>query len=133
MTTQLELRLSDANGSTEELEIAAIAIREDLLCLDSVVSASRLGGQPAPPGTRSASIEELGAILVVAKSAADLAGPVLSMVRKWAKQPGKQTEARTATMTIDGNTLSITGGSAENEDKLVDAWLQRIAQSEVPN
>jgi hypothetical protein len=99
-------------GRTDEL---TAALRRELLELDvaRVDREERLG----PKGSKGL---ELGALVVVlAKTAPALAG-VVRTLQAWRSRGN-----RSVKLSIDGDTIELSGASSEQQDRLITAWIQR--------
>ena len=51
-------------------------------------------------------------------------GSVVAVVRDWLRRSGS---GRTVKITIDGDTIELTGASDEVQQQLVDAWVRKHA------
>ncbi|MGK5498313.1 hypothetical protein [Streptomyces sp. URMC 125] len=128
METRVLLRLRGANGDdAERLELATSALREELLELD-VERIEAVSAGPALDGTRALDVAEIGALLVTVAQAPVALHELVTAVRHWlARGAASGSADRTAELTIDGDTLKVTGVSAETQDRIVEAWLRAHA------
>jgi hypothetical protein len=101
---------------TDELADLSSALRNELLELD--VDAVEPVVDAAPPeGAKG--LPAWAATLLVRLGLSSL-GALVTRLRHWAGRTGHSVE-----VTIDGDTLKITGASAEQQEKLINAWLVR--------
>jgi hypothetical protein len=116
---QLTLRVEDNEADPEELADLTAHLRHELLDLDvEAVESPRLG-EP-PPGSRAVDLVALGTLIVtVAKP--ELLVAVVAAVRAWLA--GSQ--QRSVKVTLDGDTLELTGLSAKEQHRVVAQWLDR--------
>ncbi|MFP8903629.1 hypothetical protein [Streptomyces atacamensis] len=124
----LLLRLRGADDEdADRLELATSALREELLELD-VERVDAVSAGPAPDGTRAVDVAEIGGLLVTLAQAPVALHELVTTVRHWLTRGADSGAAdRTAELTIDGDTLKVTGVSAETQDRIVDAWLRAHA------
>jgi hypothetical protein len=116
----LVLTVTEPAAGPAELERLGGLLREELLGLD-VADVVRLPGGAAPAGTRGGGASVTGALLVTLPTALPLLTAVVGTVRGWlARSPG-----RTVRLELDGDVLELTGASAADQRRLVDAWLRR--------
>ncbi|WP_162466110.1 hypothetical protein [Streptomyces taklimakanensis] len=127
METRVLLRLRGADDDAERLELATSALREELLELD-VERVDAVSAGPAPDGSRALDVAEIGGLLVTVAQAPVALHELVTAVRHWlARSTDFGAGDRTAELTIDGDTLKVTGVSAETQDRIVDAWLRAHA------
>ena len=93
-------------------------LRAELLDLD-VDSVEPLPEEAAPEGTKG--LSGLAGALAVRLGVAGLK-KVVARVRDWASRNN-----RTVEVTIDGDTVKITGATIEQQEQLVNVWLARHA------
>jgi len=103
----------------EELTVATAWLRDELLALD-VDDVEPLAGEAMPDGAKGLGVA-LAAVLVKVGSGVSLRA-VLDALLRWARASRRDLE-----VTLDGDTLRLTGVSAEQQDKIIDAWLARHA------
>lgn len=104
----------------EEAAGLARRLRAELLDLD-VEAVEPVSGGVAPEGVKGAS--NLAATLVVRWGAAGMQA-VLAKIRDWVLRNGRSVE-----VTIDGDTVKVTGASWEQQEKIINVWLARHAIS----
>jgi hypothetical protein len=107
-----------ADGDLEETVGLARRLRAELLALD-VDTVEPLTADAAPPGAKG--LSSLAGALAVRLGAAGLKA-VLVKIRDWASRNG-----RTVEITIDGDTLKLTGATAQQQEQLINVWLARHA------
>jgi Effector Associated Constant Component 1 len=118
-SAQLTLRVEDDEADPEELADLVAHLRRELLDLDvKAVESPRLG-EP-PPGSRAVDLVALGTLIVTfAKS--ELLVTVVTSIRAWLA--GSQ--QRSVKVTLDGDTLELTGLSSKDQHQVIDQWLKR--------
>jgi hypothetical protein len=115
----LQIQIGQGQGTdAEELEDATGRLREELLELD-VDAVDRPAAGPAPPGSRGLEIAALGTLLVTL--AHDALPVVLATLGRWVSRHGE----RSVTIELDGDRIEVSGASAEDQRRLVDAFLAR--------
>jgi Effector Associated Constant Component 1 len=120
---QLTVRVEDEEADPEELADLTAHLRHELLDLDvETVESSRAG--PPPPGSRAVDLAALGT-LVVTVAQPELLVTVVTAVRAWLA--GSQ--QRSVKVTLDGDTLELTGLSSKEQRRVVDQWLDRHTKS----
>jgi hypothetical protein len=102
----------------EDIADLTYRLRVDLLDLD-VESVEPVPGEAVPAGAKGL---PPGAALLGVRLAGVALKHVLKRVREWAGRSGRSVE-----VTIDGDTVKITGATDEQQQKIVDAWLSRHA------
>ena len=117
----LQIQIGEAEDTAaDELDDATGRLREELLELD-VDAVERPAAGPAPPGTRGLEIAALGTLLV---SLAHEALPVvMATVARWVSRHGQ----RSVTIELDGDRIEVSGASAEDQRRLIDAFVARHA------
>ena len=115
----LQIQIGEAQDTgAEELDDATVRLREELLELD-VEAVERPAAGPAPPGSRGLEIAALGTLLVTL--AHEALPVVLATVARWVSRHGE----RSVTIELDGDRIEVSGASAEDQRRLVDAFLAR--------
>ncbi|MEO3812117.1 hypothetical protein ABGB17_24235 [Sphaerisporangium sp. B11E5] len=112
--------LPAGDGDPEELAELTGDLRGELLDLDDVLSAG-----PPPPEDVPGTAKGLGAVvgwLVVQLGTLEGLRAVVDAVRSWVSRSG-----RTVEISIDGDTLKLTAVTAEQQQRIIDAWLARHA------
>jgi hypothetical protein len=116
----MDLRLVVVPLENEDPGEAAVwltSLGAEVSGLDDVIVEQWAG--PAPTGAKGTGL--LAAL--VAKVSVDL-GRLLELLRAWVVRTG-----RTVEVSLDGDTIKITGASREQQDKVIGAWLGRHASS----
>lgn len=111
----LELTLGVADGDLEELEQLTRQLRGQLEELD-VEAVESISGGPAPEGTKAAEGIVIG--LLVRYGPAALSA-VVRTVERWVSRDTR----RSVTLEIDGRELTLNAATAEQQDRLVEAFL----------
>lgn len=107
-----------AGGDLEDVPGLARLLRAELLDLD-VETVEPLTTDTVPAGAKG--LSSLVGALSVRLGAAGLRA-VLAKVRDWASRNGRSVE-----VTIDGDTLKVTGVTAQQQEQLINVWLARHA------
>ena len=104
----------------DEEAVAALArrLRAELLDLD-VAAVEPVPAEAAPAGTKGLAAL-LGTLAVKLGPAALKA--VVAKIRDWASRNGRSVE-----VTLDGDTIKLTGATTEQQELLLNAWLARHA------
>ena len=115
----LTVRVEDDEADPEELADLTTHLRHELLDLDvEAVESPRLG-QP-PPGSRAVDLVALGT-LIVTFAKPELVVAVVTAVQAWLGGSHR----RSVKVTLDGDTLELTGLSSKEQLRVVDQWLDR--------
>jgi hypothetical protein len=120
MPDNLLLRIDVDEVAADDEERAEIArrLRRVLLELD-VESVTDATSGPAPEDSKGLELAEAGALLVSLAPA--LLKPLADLLQRWLGDRA----TRTVKMTVDGDTIEVSGISAADESRLVDDWLRR--------
>ncbi|MGW4124427.1 hypothetical protein [Nocardia sp. NPDC004711] len=97
---------------------AARLLRAQLLGID-IDAAEPVSDSELPEGAKS--LSALSVTVGVRLGVAAL-GKVVAKIREWVAHSG-----RTVEVTLDGETIKITGGFPEQQDLVINAWLARHA------
>lgn len=116
----MELRIDadEAGADDEERTLLAGRLRRELLDAD-VDAVEPVAAGPAPDGSKGVELAAVGALLV--SLAPNALTAVVDLVRRWL---GNR-DGRSVKLTIDGDTIEVTGVSTETQRELIDAWLRR--------
>jgi hypothetical protein len=109
-----------ADGDEEEAAGLARWLRAELLDLD-VDAVEPVSGGVVPEGAKG--LPSVAGVLVVRWGAAGLQA-VLARIREWVFRNGRSVE-----VTIDGDTVKVTGASGEQQEKIINVWLARHVTS----
>lgn len=127
MDNELRVEVFEPAVDDEGVDRVAQNLREELLQLDvSSVRAATAG--PAPEGSKAVSLAAIGALIVVVKGSAEALDAVVSTVRAWLKR--SPAPERTLRLTLNGQTLELTAATEEQQQALVDRFVQAAAQAE---
>jgi hypothetical protein len=118
----VRVELSEPGTDDERLEELALRLAGELRELD--VDAVGPAAGEAPPGTRSALAAVAGALVVSLRPSAAQLTAVVGLVRDWLR---RSPAPRSVKVTIDGDTLEITGASDELQRRVVDDWISKHA------
>jgi hypothetical protein len=111
------------DGDAETLDRAARVLRDELRRLD-LERVSPVTGA-APEGVRAVDAAVVGSLVVQVLPALEQIGSIVATVRRWvAGRP-----QRTASITIDGDVLTISGASEKNVDDLVRHYIEQHAKA----
>ncbi|MEU5789109.1 hypothetical protein ABZ754_15435 [Micromonospora purpureochromogenes] len=110
----------NATAEDDQEHLAALArrLRAELLDLD-VDAVEPLTDSDAPDGAKG--VSALAGMLGIRLGGAALAA-AFTRIRSWASRNGRSVE-----ITIDGDTIKVTGISAQQQDQLINVWLSRHA------
>jgi len=122
LETTVELVVPDADPA--ELEEITANLRRELLDLD-VDSVDRPPPGEAPEGSRGIALA-LGA-LVVKFAAPKLLEGLVAVIKGWASRHGGG--ARSVKLTMDGDSLEVSGATSEEQDRLIESWIERHAST----
>jgi hypothetical protein len=115
----------DAEGADDqELDEMTTRLRRQLLDLD-VDRVERPSAGPAPPGTRAVEIAAVGALLVSMYQSSKVLSSVTGALRSFAARG----QARRVKITLDGDSIELTGAADEAQQRLIDLWLERHSKS----
>jgi hypothetical protein len=107
---------ADRDDDGEDVIAMARRLRAELLGLD-VDAVEPVTEAAAPPGAKG--LSTLVGALAVRLGGAGLKA-LLVKIKDWAARNGRSVE-----VTIDGDTLKVTGVSQEQQARLIDVWLAR--------
>ena len=124
MAAVVHLDLAEPGSDDERLEELALALAGELRELDDVESVAPAATDDVPEGTRSALAAVAGALVLSVRPTTQQLMSVLGLVREWLRRSPVQ---RTVKVTIDGDTLELTGASDELQRRVVDDWVARHA------
>jgi len=117
---QLKLTIDPtAQTDAEELDRLARQLCQEILDLD-VEDAVPLKGGQAPEGSKGGAIA-LGALLITTLASSGAIPPLFDLLKTWLTRHG----LRSVTLEIDGDKLEVKGVSAQEQQRLIDAWMSR--------
>ena len=128
MTTELTVELFDSEADAEELDALTDSLRRELLELD-VDSVRPVVRGEAPEGSKGLDVAAIGAVIVALKGSVELATQVVTAIRSWLGRSSSVQSARSLKLTMNGQTLELTNASAEEQTKLIDAWVAAATRS----
>jgi hypothetical protein len=123
MTTDITIELGETDADAELLEQLTYSLRDELLETD-VDSVEVPSAGDAPEGSRAFDIAAIGALVVSLAGSAGAIEQVLSVVRSWFN---KKPAARTMKITVGTNVLELTAATADQQQQLIDAFVERSA------
>lgn len=118
------IEIHEDGASPEELDRLAEGLSRELSDLD-VDRIGRATAGEAPPGTKGLEIAAVGALIVEFARSSEILSKVVNVVRSWLG--GRQHQ--TIKIQIDGDTLEISAASTEQQDQIVQAWIDRHAHA----
>jgi len=119
----LRVDLTEPGSDDERLEELSLRLAQELRELDvDAVAAASAGA--APEGSRSALAAVAGALVVSMRPTSQQLFSVVATIRDWLRRSPVQ---RTVKMTIDGDTLELTGASDELQRQVVENWISKHA------
>jgi hypothetical protein len=123
VVAEVHLDLAEPGSDDERLEELTLRLAEELRELDveSVVPAT---DDDVPEGARSALAAVAGALLVAVHPTARQLLSVVGVVHDWLRRSPVQ---RTVKVTIDGDTLELSGTSDEVQRRVVEDWIAKHA------
>lgn len=123
MGAEIRVGVVEDGSDDARLEELALLLRQDLLTLDvQAVEPYREG--EAPVGTRGGLAAIAGVLSVSLAPGLQVLGSVVTVVRDWLRRSGS---GRTVKLTIDGDTIELSGASDAIQQQLVDAWVRKHA------
>ena len=123
MTADLLVVLdAGADSDAEELADLTRRLRTELLDLD-IDSVEHAAGSAAPVGAKGVELLSIGGLVVQFVRGADVLRSVVSTTAAWLRRQ----EARSVKLTLDGDTLEVTGLSSEEQRGLIEVWVARHA------
>lgn len=123
-TTSLRVDLVDTDLEPAELEQVTRRVREALLELD-VERVDSVAGGSAPDGSKSGELAVLGGLVITMLQTPQLFQAMFGVLGSWLG--GRS--GRTVKVTLDGDTLELTGASEDERRAVVEAWLARHADA----
>jgi hypothetical protein len=109
---------------TDSEELAALVqrLRGELLDLD-VDRVEPLTAGEAPEGAKGVELLALGVLVVQFVLQPGVLTSIVDGVRSWLQRQS----VRSVKLTLDGDSLEVTGVSSEEQDRLVELWIARNA------
>jgi len=104
----------------EEIAEFTSQLREELLQLD-VDSVDQATAGQAPEGSKGSLLPAIGTLLIGVLHSSPVIAAVTGTLQSWlSRRPG-----RTMELTLDGDTIKVTDISAEDQRRLLNAWIAR--------
>ncbi|TCO40112.1 hypothetical protein EV646_11826 [Kribbella antiqua] len=122
MGAEVRLGVVEAGADDGRLEELALLLRQELLELDDVPAVEHYHEGEAPEGARSGLAAIAGVLSVSLVPGLQAIGVVVAVVRDWLRRSGS---ARQVKMTIDGDTIELSGANDEAQRQLVDAFVRK--------
>lgn len=116
----VQVRIQADGAEDDELALAAGQLRQQLLQLD-VEDVQLVSAGSAPDGSRSAGALAVGELSITILQSPELLTALIGAVSGWL---GART-ARSVEVTLDGDTVKMTGAGSQERQQVVDAWLVR--------
>ena len=111
-----------ADSDAEELAELTRRLREQLLELDVDAVEPATGGE-APAGSKGVELLAIGGLVIQFAMKSEVLKSVVDATAAWL---GRQ-QGRSVKLTLDGDTLEVTGVSSDEQRRLVDLWVARHA------
>jgi hypothetical protein len=119
-TTQMRVDVADVDAAEEEVEELTRRLRDHLLELD-VDSVERAAAGEPPEGAKSAGAVAVGSLIVSAVASPGVLSSIVELIRGWLGIRG----SRSVKLTLEGDSIELTGVSDETQQQLVQTWLAR--------
>jgi len=127
MGDDVQIKVVDEGADDEQLEVLALLLRQELLMLD-VRSVEPAGEGEAPEGSKGGLAAIAGALSVSMAPGLQALGAVIVVIRDWLR---RSAGARTVKLSIEGDTIELTGASDDMQKQLVEAFVRRHAGADV--
>jgi hypothetical protein len=111
-----------ADSDAEELAELTRRLRGQLLELDVDAVEPATGGE-APAGSKGVELLAIGGLVIQFAMRSEVLKSVVDATTAWL---GRQ-QGRSVKLTLDGDTLEVTGVSSDEQRRLVDLWVARHA------
>lgn len=115
---------SDRDIDAEEMAQLIGGLRNELLDLDVDAVETASGGE-IPEDAKGVGLLALGGLVVQFAASSGLLQSLVSTVCSWL---GRQ-HRRSITLTLDGDSLQLTGVSSAEQERLIDLWVNRHAEA----
>lgn len=116
---------ADPDCDADELAQLTQRLRSELLDLE-VDAVNRAAGGPPPEGAKAAELLSIGGLIVILGLSRHVLTAVVDTTVAWLAWQ----QRRNVKLTLDGDTLEVTGLSSAEQDKLVEQWVERHAPPE---
>jgi hypothetical protein len=119
--TNLIIRINSASDDEEELERSTHQLREELLDLNLESVDLMKKGNPPKGSKAGEEVVSWGSLLISLAASGGALPNLIGTVQSWLSRK----ENQKITMQIGADKLEMTGISNEQQDKLIDAWINR--------
>jgi hypothetical protein len=120
VATELKLAIDPGQcHDPDELARLSRQLQTELADLD-VDAVHLTAGGPAPAGVKAAELLDVGGLVIVLGLQRHVLRAVVETVGAWL---GRQ-QARSVTLTLDGDTLEVTGMSSTEQKQLMARWVE---------
>jgi hypothetical protein len=116
------IEVREEGATPAELDELTEYLRRELLELD-VDNVRKPSSGEAPAGTRGIEFAAIGALILDFARSASTIRTVIDAVKSWL---GKGRN-RSIKIEMEGDKLEIAGGSADEQERLITAWIERHA------
>jgi hypothetical protein len=128
MDHEVLVQVDEAGADPERVDAVTRLLRAELVQLD-VEDVSAVRGGPAPEGSRAFDVIAAGGLLVSLGSSQMLRS-LVSTVRGWLTR--SPAGGRTVRIEVDGDVLELSDASREDQQRLVEMFLDRHAREAPP-
>lgn len=113
-----------ASGDIDSEELSALVrrLRSELLELD-VDAVRPVTAGDAPSGAKGIELLTLGGLLIDFVLQPEMLSSIVKGVHSWLRRQSEHS----VKLTLDGDSLEVTGVSSEQQDRLIDLWVARHA------
>ena len=111
-----------SDTDTEELAQLSGLLRAEFLDLDVDAVRQPVRGK-APEDAKGADLLAAGELMVGLVASPEVLASIIDTVRSWLGR----NRARSVKLTLDGDTLEVTGASSAEQQRLIDLWVTRHA------
>ena len=111
-----------SDTDTEELAQLSGLLRAEFLDLDVDAVRQPVRGK-APEDAKGADLLAAGQLIVGLVASPEVLASIIDTVRSWLGR----NRARSVKLTLDGDTLEVTGASSAEQQRLIDLWVTRHA------
>src|SRR5216683_2839651 len=119
--TQIVLTFSAGEAvPSEQYEATTHELRNELL-QTGLGSVAVMEAGETPEGSRAFEVISLGTLVVTLAASGGVFTTLINVINGWLARD----EKRSITLEIDGDKISITGSSSEEEKQLVKQWIRR--------
>lgn len=109
-----------ADTDAEELAQLTNRLRDELLDLDLNAVYSASAGE-APDSSKGFALLAAGGLMVRFVLRQDLLQSIIDAARSWLSRQ----HARSIKLTLDGDSIELTGATSAEEDRLIELWVMR--------